>query len=109
MISNTSIEKDIETLTSFITKYQHIVDGLNSNSAWESVLEDKKEIANGLDRSWAYESDKDKLFKMQVTKIATDDILNMVDRYKEQIRILSEERAKLINPENTIQKDVDNG
>ena len=109
MISKTNVEGDIEVLSSFISKYEYIVNGLQDNGAWKAAVEDKKDIAKGLDSAWAYENDSAKLFKMQVTKIATDDIINMIDRYRQQINILKEERNKLVNPETMIQKDVDNG
>ena len=91
-----------------LEKAKKIVDGLENNESFKLYVQDFKNWGANLDKAWAYISDEKKLKEAQITKMATDTIVNSLNNYKHDLEKATEQLAKMDNPDLAIEADFDN-
>jgi len=95
-----------ENLDKIARRSAEVVSGLD-NGAWRIVLEDMEAQRKGLDDNWQFVSDPAKLLEFRVTKMAVMKIINLVNDYRLVGESARTELEKINNPEENIDKDVD--
>ena len=96
-----------ENLDRIARRSAEVVSGIGDNGAWKIVLEDMEAQRKGLDDNWQFVSDPAKLLEFRVTKMAVMKIINLVNDYKLVGESARAELEKIKNPEENIDKDVD--
>jgi len=97
-----------ETLQKRINRYQMIVNGLEDSEAWREVVNDFNVERKRMDDNWQKVRDEKQWHEWRITKLAIMKIINIIDDYKNDIRVAKEEINKIDNPDKKIRKDVDN-
>lgn len=97
-----------EQLQKIINRSQTVIGGLEDNSAWSIVLEDFGNQSKNLDDNWQFVNDEKKMLEFRITKLACMSVLKLVENYKFNMKKAMQELATNINPEGSIEKDVDN-
>ena len=85
-----------------------VINGLESSGAWTIVLEDVEETRQRLDDTWQNISNEKDWYEFRVTKMAVMKIINLIDDYKNDRLVASDELFKTQNPDKVIQADVQN-
>jgi hypothetical protein len=98
----------IEELNDITGRCQLILDNLEHNAGWELVIEDIEKERKRLDDNWQFVTEEKQWIEWRATKMAVLKILNLMDDYKNDFKMASEERYVLENPDKVINKDVDN-
>jgi len=86
-----------------------VVDSLESNPGWLAVVDDFNEQRWRLDDTWQNVSDDKAWFEYRVTKLAVMKVLNLVDDYKNDMKVALDQKYKEDNPDKVIQKDYQEG
>ena len=95
-------------LQEVVNKCQFIIDGLETNGAWEKVIEDFKLTVKDLDDTWHFVKDEKIWFEYRITKMASMKVLHLIEGYR-QDKVDALQKLQDLNPtEDTIVKDFDN-
>jgi hypothetical protein len=102
-------EMDEESITKRLGECESVLGELGQSQVWKIVLSDAREMVKKLDESWQdFPSDSPQLKEARVLKMATKHIIDLPIKYAQELQAAQEELAKRQNPEEIIQKDVDN-
>lgn len=85
---------------------QFVLDNLLTNEVWKIVLGDCKKWCKQLDSQWAEVYDEKQLSAMRVLKLSYQYLFDLVGKYKEEYKYVSEELHKRNNA-NIQDKDYD--
>jgi hypothetical protein len=109
--ANLNAQKDSvqrkEFLREFVSRATMIVEDLGSSNAWNLVLEDFEKQRKLLDDNWQYVMDEKKMHEFRVSKMAVHKILNLVNDYKNDLKMAGDELNAIENPKTNIIRDVD--
>jgi hypothetical protein len=103
-----NLEKIKEDLGARIAKCNRIIQGLQSNDAFNEMLSDFKDQMKRLDDSWQWITDEKLLKETQITKMAYLSIVNCLDTYKHDMEEADRQLMELNNPDEIMGKDFDN-
>ena len=103
-----NLEKIREDLGSRIAKCNRIVQGLQSNDAFNEMLSDFKDQMKRLDDSWQWITDEKLLKEAQITKMAYLSVVNVIDTYKHDMEQADKQLTELDNSDKITGKDFDN-
>ena len=98
----------IEKLTQRIDECDTVVRELENSKVWQIVQKDMQEERTMLDDNWQEIVDEKKLASARVLKFAVVHILNLKEKYSEELKSLQEELSKHENKDSVILKDYDN-
>jgi len=89
-----------------IKECQFVVEKLETDQLWLTVLKDANNWVVNIDNGWQDQYDIDKLNQMRVVKLAANQIKNMKEGYIQEWKLAQEELDRRRNPEN-VEKDYD--
>ena len=89
-----------------IHELEILIRDIESSYAWQIAMKELKSRADELDELWQHAKDMD-LYKMQVTKVALESVIHIVDLWKEDLEELKEELHAEENPEKVQNGDYD--
>ena len=90
-----------------IEECEIVVGELDASRVWQIVQKDLEEQRKQLDDFWQNITDTDKLQKARELKMATLHILNLKDKYKEELDARKKELGEYESPDKVIKKDYD--
>jgi len=97
-----------EMLSRRIDECETVISEIDNSGLWKIVLRDMEEQKKMLDDSWQDITDPLKIQKARELKFATLHIVNLRDKYEEEMKSKQKELAQLQNYKNEITKDYDN-
>ena len=105
MAKNNPDERD--RLIRRISECEQVIHDLENNKAWEVVSRDLKEEREQLDDNWQNIWDNEKLLAARVLKFACKHILDLRQKYKDELEENKKTLKVLENPKEHIIKDYD--
>ena len=107
-VSQRTVSEYEEQLVSEIGRLSFIVNGLKDYEPYQKLVEMMEEIIRGLDDSWHIIPDPQKLHEARVTKLGLEAVVHFLDHRQAELTRLQTQLVKLQNPDEFIDKDVDN-
>jgi len=96
-----------EDLANRLHQCQTVVSDLAGSPAWKIVITDSKKWVTQLDSVWQDTFDEKQLASMRVLKLAYKHILDLPQKYLDDLKFTGEELETRSNPEENIRKDYD--
>lgn len=92
---------DKDYLLAKVSRNSTVVGELKSSSAWQIIREDFSVAKQRIDDAWAYisESEPDKLRELKIAKLATIQVLTLLESYEHDLLKAQEQLAKADDPE----------
>ena len=84
-----------------------VLSHLESCPAWKVITKDLQEQRKLIDDNWHREGDEKKVKEFRITKFAIMHLLEIRDKYEQDLKTAEEELRKYQNKENEITKDYD--
>lgn len=89
-----------------IGECEAIVDGIGNSFPWQVIIKDVEDLKNTIDFGWQ-ELAEEQLDRARVVKFATNHILSLPMKYKEELDGRKKELQTLQNPTKEITQDYD--
>ncbi len=91
-----------------IGRLEKVVNALDNSEAWKIVVEDYQRGEKMIDDSWINEFDEKRLKQFRVTKLASREVSQLLDKYKYDLELARKQLFQIDNPDKEIPKDWDN-
>jgi len=95
-----------DQVVSRIKECQFVVEKLEKDTLWQTVLKDANNWIVNIDGNWQDQYEIDKLNQMRVVKLAANQIRNMKQGYVQEWKMAQEELDRRRDPE-AVEKDYD--
>ena len=90
-----------------LRELEYLVSEINTSDAWKIAMRELKTKADLLDETWQ-STPKEKVFELQVTKLAIMEILTIVDEWQDELDDIKEQVKDDKSPEGIQEGDFDN-
>lgn len=90
-----------------ISECKTVINDLEATKAWKVILKDMREQKERLDSNWQDVYDEKKLLALRALKNATNHVLRLKQRYKDDLETALQELHMIDNPDQFVQKDYD--
>lgn len=108
MASDKNLEEIEAYLSAQTDELNFLVQGLENYEPFLKLIEKFKRTSDSLDASWHLFTDPVKFNEARITKFAAMELIHIVDNLKSDLEKAHIELAKLKNPKELMNKDVDN-
>lgn len=108
-LKQTQGELTDDVLSGRIAEINIVLGQLTTSPAWNILLHDAKQMIQKLDDSWQdFPDGAPQLKEARVIKMASKHIFDLPMKYAIELDQLQQELAKRQNPQEVVQKDMDN-
>jgi len=107
-LSEKTIAEYENDLVRRIDELSYIINGLENYGPYSRVVEMFKVTRTSIDDNWHLIADPVKISELRMTKYAVNTLIDYIPSLKQDLEKLQVELVKLQNPDDVINKDVDN-
>lgn len=101
-------EELVRELHNKMARCQTVIVTLENSEAWQIITEDYKQGEKAVDDSWVDVFDASKLKAFRIAKLASREINQLVNKYKQDLVTAEEQLFKIEHPDKAVTADWDN-